>query len=148
MNVLKKILSLRPELTLGGSAHVRIDNPPFMALYIEAIGVGPRGLPAISVAHYGEQNGDLMRDPEMCFEMELNGVVVTRLHPYYFRNDYVGVEEFSVQCYGCDNHHHRLIHTDARMVASQEAFATLWDTNIGDQGFVERLRENTLASTK
>jgi hypothetical protein len=30
---------------------------------------GPGGLPAISVAHYGEQNGDLMRDPEMCFEL-------------------------------------------------------------------------------
>ncbi len=29
---------------------------------------GPNGLPAISVAHYGEQNGDLMRDPEMVFE--------------------------------------------------------------------------------
>jgi hypothetical protein len=31
---------------------------------------GPNGLPAISVAHYGEQNGDLMRDPETTFEAE------------------------------------------------------------------------------
>ena len=30
---------------------------------------GPTGLPAVSVTHYGEQNGDLMRDPEMCFEL-------------------------------------------------------------------------------
>jgi hypothetical protein len=29
----------------------------------------PVGLPAISVAHYGQQNGDLMRDPEMCDQM-------------------------------------------------------------------------------
>ena len=41
-----------------------------MALVIEATDEsGPCGLPAISVCHYGEQNGDLMRDPEMCFEL-------------------------------------------------------------------------------
>jgi hypothetical protein len=34
---------------------------------------GPNGLPAISVAHYGEQNGDLMSDPEMIFEAEQSG---------------------------------------------------------------------------
>jgi hypothetical protein len=31
---------------------------------------GPNGLHAISVAHYGERNGDSMRDPEMIFEAE------------------------------------------------------------------------------
>jgi hypothetical protein len=41
-----------------------------MALVIEAAPEpGPLGAQAISVAHYGEQNGDLMRDPEMCFEL-------------------------------------------------------------------------------
>ena len=45
---------------------LKIENPPFMELVIEATDEsGPCGLPAISVAHYGEQNGDLMRDPEM-----------------------------------------------------------------------------------
>src|ERR1039457_3114625 len=47
---------------------LKIENPPYMALVIEAIEPGPLGLPGLSVAHYGEQNGDLMRDPEMCFE--------------------------------------------------------------------------------
>jgi hypothetical protein len=50
--------------------YLRIENPPFMPLVIEAVDEsGPCGLPALSVAHYGEQNGDLMRDPEMCFEL-------------------------------------------------------------------------------
>ena len=40
-----------------------------MVLVIEAIEPGPLGLPGLSVAHYGEQNGDLMRDPEMWFEL-------------------------------------------------------------------------------
>lgn len=51
---------------------IKIDNAPFMDLVIEAVGSpGPDGLPVISVAHYGIQNGDAMRDPEMCFELGL-----------------------------------------------------------------------------
>jgi hypothetical protein len=42
----------------------------------------------VSVAHYGEQNSDLMRDPEMLFEVvETAGSVSFR--PFYFRNDYI-----------------------------------------------------------
>jgi len=38
-----------------------------MALVIEATDEsGSCGLPVISVCHYGEQNGDLMRDPRRC----------------------------------------------------------------------------------
>ena len=65
---------------------LKIENAPYMALVIEATDEsGPGGLPAISVAHYGEQNGDLMRDPEMCFE--LGFAEEPRLDPFYFRND-------------------------------------------------------------
>ena len=56
----------------GGWHHglyLKIENQPYMSLVIEAMDEsGPCGLPAISVCHYGEQNGDPMRDPEMCFE--------------------------------------------------------------------------------
>jgi hypothetical protein len=45
----------------------------------------PCGLPAISVAHYGEQNGDAMRDPEMCFELGMAGG--PHLTAFYYRND-------------------------------------------------------------
>jgi hypothetical protein len=45
-----------------------------MPLVIEATDEsGPLGLPAISVCHYGEQNGDAMRDPEMSFELGFAG---------------------------------------------------------------------------
>lgn len=41
------------------SLHVRIENPPYLPLVIQAVDEsGPLGLPALSVAHYGEQNGD------------------------------------------------------------------------------------------
>src|ERR1700689_5875436 len=61
----------------GGWHHglnLKIENPPYMELVIEATDEsGPCGLPSISVAHYGEQNGDAMRDPEMCFELGFAG---------------------------------------------------------------------------
>ena len=48
---------------------------------------------AISVCHYGEQNGDLMHDPEICFERGFADG--PHLNAFYSRNDYVGVEQWS-----------------------------------------------------
>src|SRR5207244_1663364 len=68
--------------------HIKIENEPWMSLVIEDIQeLGPNGFPVISVAHYGEQNGDLMRDPEMLFEISKYGEE-TKLTPHYWRNDY------------------------------------------------------------
>ena len=54
--------------------YLKIENAPYMELDIEAMDEsGPCGIPAVSVAHYGERNGDLMRDLEMCFELGLAG---------------------------------------------------------------------------
>ncbi len=73
---------------------LKIDNAPYMELVIEAMDEsGPMGLPALSVAHYGEQNGDAMRDPEMCFELGLAGGA--HLSAFYYRNDYLGIEQWS-----------------------------------------------------
>ena len=64
LRILERAGGYRPTL------YLKIENPPYMALVIEATPEpGPLGSAAISVAHYGEQNGDLMRDPEMCFEL-------------------------------------------------------------------------------
>jgi hypothetical protein len=83
LRILKKAGGWHPGL------YLKIDNPPYMELVIEAMDEsGPMGLPAISVAHYGEQNGDLMRDPEMCFELGMAGGDLAP-DPFYFRNDYV-----------------------------------------------------------
>ena len=63
--------------------HLHIENPPYMPLVIEATDEsGPCGLPALSVCHYGEQNGDAMRDPEMCFELGFAGGA--HLNPFYW----------------------------------------------------------------
>jgi len=63
--------------------YLKIDNAPYMEIVIEAVDEsGPLGLPAISVAHYGLQNGDLMRDPEMRFELGFAGE--PHLNPFYY----------------------------------------------------------------
>ena len=49
---------------------ISIENDPWMRLVIEVLPErGPDGHVVVSVAHYGEQNGDPMRDPEMLFEV-------------------------------------------------------------------------------
>ena len=71
-----------------------IDNKPWMTLVIEDTQErSSNGLHAISVAHYGERNGDSMRDPEMIFEAEGSREQMN-LVPYYWRNDYAGIEPY------------------------------------------------------
>jgi len=117
----------------GGWHHglyLKIENPPFMELVIEATDQsGPCGLPAISVCHYGEQNGDAMRDPEMMFELGLAGGA--HLNPFYWRNDYVAVEQWSR--FIRDDHY--AFHTELHR--QHEEFAKLWDKNLRSQGFAE-----------
>ena len=90
-----------------------------------------------SVAHYGEQNGDLMSDPEMMFEFGLAGGA--HLSPFYWRNDYVGIEQWSR--FIRDDHY--AFHTELHR--QHEEFAKLWDKNLRSQGFAEafeRQRQN------
>jgi hypothetical protein len=109
---------------------LKIENLPYMALVIEGLDEsGPMGLPAISIAHYGEQNGDAMRDPEMCFELTAAGGM--RLDPFYYRNDYMGVEQWSRNIV-----HDHYVHL-VELHKQHERFAKTWDNNLRLQGFTE-----------
>ena len=132
MKIIGQILELAAPLEPG--FHLKIENPPYMALVIEDIQQrGPNGSPLISVAHYGEQNGDLMRDPEMVFEIERNGEQI-KMTPTYWRNDYVGKEEFSA----IEEDGRRLVVSALQRAHSE--FAKMWDANLRAQGFVEAFR--------
>jgi hypothetical protein len=120
LRILERAGGWNPSLSLT------IENSPYMALVIEAIGKGPAGLPAVSIAHYGEQNGDLMRDPEMCFELR-DG----ELDPWYYRNDYVGVEQWSRNVVRGQYVHLANLHRQ------HQRFAKQWDNNLRCQGFAE-----------
>jgi hypothetical protein len=119
--------------------YLKIDNPPYMELVIEAMDEsGPMGLPALSVAHYGEQNGDLMRDPEMCFELcrPIGGVV--QLDPFYWRNDYMAIEQWSRNIL-CDHYIHL-----SELHGQHLHFAQTWDVNLALQGFVEAFSDESI----
>ena len=127
MQTLLEILNMAGGWNPG--LYLKISNPPYMDLVIEAMDEpGPLGLPAISVAHYGEQNGDLMRDPEMCFELYRHDPY---LDPFYWRNDYVGIEQWS-RTINRDKYVHPLaLHQEHKQ------FAEMWDRNLRQQGFAE-----------
>ena len=75
---------------------ISIDNEPWMRLVIEVLPErGPDGHVVVSVAHYGEQNSDAMRDPEMLFEVVNEKGGQPEFWPFYFRNDYAAVEQWS-----------------------------------------------------
>jgi hypothetical protein len=128
MQFLHQLTTIHPALLSRPETTVKIENPPYMSLTVENIGLGPRGLPALSICHYGELNGDLMRDPEMCFEMEIENGAVKEFHPYYYRNDYVAFEQFAV-----DEENRRI---DVKAIQSQREMAQLWDSNLAAQGFL------------
>jgi hypothetical protein len=134
MQVIARLLRLAGPLTRG--FHIKVENPPFQDLVIEDICQrGPRGFATISVAHYGELNGDAMRDPEMLFEAEEFGNQII-LKPYYFRNDFAGVEQYSIL-----NEEGRLS-INSRLQKEHEEFAQLWNTNLEQQGFVEAFQRS------
>jgi hypothetical protein len=127
MKTVATILELAAPLQAG--FYIRIENEPWMTLVIEDIQErGPNGLPAISVAHYGQQNGDLMRDPEMIFEAEEFGEELN-LVPFYWRNDYAGIEQYSA--FTQDGR--TLLNGNLRR--EHIAFAGTWDANLRAQGF-------------
>jgi hypothetical protein len=117
--------------------YLKIGNAPYMELVIEATDEsGPCGLPSVSVAHYGEQNGDLMRDPEMCFELGLAGG--PHLNAFYWRNDYVDIEQWSRFIQDGNYCYHTQLHEQ------HEHFAKLWDKNLDAQRFVEAFTEKCI----
>ena len=132
MTTILEILRLAAPLKPG--FHLRIENSCWMALVIEDIQQpGPNGLQSVSVAHYFEQNGDLMRDPEMIFELSKN-TDETILSPYYWRSDVAGKEQYSTWTEeGC-------VLVDARLKHDHIDFARLWDRNLRAQGFIEAFR--------
>ncbi len=67
--------------------HDKFHTEPYMDVVVEYIDQCNLGA-MFSIAHYYEQNGDLMRDPEMCFIQGGDGEYC----PYYYRQDGLGIE--------------------------------------------------------
>lgn len=111
--------------------YLRVENPPYQPLVIEAIPEpGPLGLRCLSVAHYGEQNGDLMRDPDMVFLFH-NVSDGAAAEPVSYRNDYLGISQ---EIYRYDKTGRR-IHVVPTLKQELKEFARAWLATLRDQGF-------------
>jgi hypothetical protein len=129
MNQYERNLERLRELLPEGREHIAIENPPFMRLAVERIWEDQ-----ISLCHYGEQNGDLMRDPEVVFVIE-----GSEAKPVYFRNDYAGVEESTVEDLFGD------VSVKPGTQKDLDSFVAMWWRNIKEQGFFEAAKQSVAA---
>ena len=104
--------------------HRKVDNAngTFMAVCVEIIGRSGLG-PLVSVAHYYEQNGDLMRDPDIVFWVDADG----HAYPISYRQDGLGIDqEAAVVENGKWN-------VKPKMQADITRFANQWMLNVEEQ---------------
>lgn len=124
---------------LGEGQHVKIDAAAgtYMALVVEQIGTtryaGPRAdgkpatvYPVYSFAHYGEQNGDAMRDPDVTM---MRCPSTGDLYPITFRNDWIGKSDEALVY---DDNGYIRGHRP-KMQASITSFCTTWAANLKHQ---------------
>jgi len=112
----------------------KIENEGYMPLSIEVINTyGQDEGVEISFCHYSKQEEDLMRDPEMIFIKHKNG----NYYPYYFRNDYLGIEEFTVEFAPDGSGIESYFPQKQRQ---QAIFAGQWAATLREQGFVVALQ--------
>lgn len=109
---------------------LKITRPPYMALCIEKIGTGPRDLPLVSVAHYYQQNGDAMRNPDMTFEIGRTALGLPAWLPVSYRQDGLGIDQ---QAIFQDEQGRVMIRP--RLIKDLAAFAKTWNRNLHEQGF-------------
>lgn len=126
---------------LSGTTAVRITVPGYMPLSVEEIGIDGEGHRLVSLCHYGKQNGDLMRDPDIVFMFQHapSGLIA---EPVSFRNDYLGLEQ---DVYRYDDTGKRT-HLDTTLKAHLKEFAQTWFDNLNEQGFFGAKAVRTILS--
>jgi len=121
--VFVKIYSL-----LNEEGYVKINNSDgvFMPLCVEKVGtviMNDIEFEKISLAHYYEQNGDLMADPEMIFLY--NNKFQDFIYPVYFKQDNLAMEEDSLIMEGQTVKEYRVNRQN-----QHNRFANIWLKNI------------------
>jgi hypothetical protein len=128
--ILQKAGGWRPNL------YVKIDNPPYLPLVIEAVDEsGPLGFPAISIMH---ESSDSKRHPEMQFELEPIDISRTELNPFYWRHESIPAEQFSRFTTECE--YVLLEEVHKRHIR----FATEWDETLSRQGTAEAFTDRCI----
>ncbi|MBO4898620.1 MAG: DEAD/DEAH box helicase family protein [Clostridia bacterium] len=101
-----------PRVLEGNVIYALYESKNFMPIHINKLSAN-----TMSISHTYEQNGDLMYDPEMVFEIDFENKA---LKPLEYRQDNMGIHQIA-----------------GENAAAQElsSFARQWFDNVGNQGF-------------
>ena len=130
MNTYQYFASVLSQLLASDTA-VRLTVEGYMPLSVETIGQSAEGNRLIAISHIGVQNGDLMRDPEVVFEMHTSAAP-DMAEPLSFRNDYMGLMQ---EVYRYDDSGKKT-HVNTKLKQELTSFARTWFINLKDQGFL------------
>ena len=131
----KKVMDVLTEDIEGMDGHRTIDNTKgtFMPVHIER--VNECGLGSIfSVAHYYEQNGDLMRNPDMEFIKDGDG----EYYPISFWQGAPSIRDEAVRW-----REGEIVEVTPKVQAKLVTFANMWMKNIKDQQKLGNREERT-----
>ena len=139
-----RIIEINGGLDKLADRPIRLEMEGYDRLCIEHVGRGPNGRPLVSVAHYFEQNGDLMSDPEMTFEVipgddPKDGWKSGTWYPTSITESPTGTYREAV--FVEDGR----VMVRPGLVRELKQFARMWNRNIGSQHWVEAAR-NQLAT--
>lgn len=104
----------------------KLNRSEFMPLCIEIVYKVSGSEEHVSLAHYGEENGDLMRDPEMIFFHDRKE---GKAYAMNYRNDYGGTWEVSIK----EGEDGRPSMVNQARQRQHTEFAELWLKNIKSQ---------------
>lgn len=114
--------------------HRKFLSCGYMPLAVENLGYTFHGRKVYSITHYGEMNGDLMRDPDMTIAVDYQAGTV---EPLTYQNDYMGrYSEVYITEGGREMYRPRL-----RIDLDQ--FLWQWLKNIGEQEFSPNIYEGS-----
>ena len=113
----------------------RFLSGEYMPLSMENLGYAFHGCKVYSIAHYGKQNGDLMRDPDMTVAVDHRAGTVD---PLTWQNDYMGkhLEVYDTNDDGGEVYRPRLR-------ADLDRFLYQWLKNIQEQRFSPDVYEHS-----
>ena len=84
-NIMQTLEMLGVKLNARENKVYKFNSNGFMPLHVETWRKKDGNL-KVSLCHYGTQNGDMMRDPEVVFKVKDNKII-----PLKYQNDYIGV---------------------------------------------------------
>ena len=113
--------------------HISVENEPYTRFAAECLCFTDyKDRPVYYIAHYSEQNGDLMADPEIEFAVD---EAAQTIEPRLYRSDYAGRYDEVYKEKNGDLMYSR------RLRASLDDALHYWLANLRRQGFIKLIEE-------